>query len=93
MKRFLGSFVLLSVMHCTVQWALWQTQALRLAMALPIELSWRYMSFPLFWFVPTTMTQGSYWLVGPLNSALRGLASTSVLWFTAKRLSLRGRAS
>ena len=89
MRRFLCAAALIASIHYTAQGLLWRSQAL----ALPLSVSWRYVSFPLFWILPRTLTQGSFWLIGVCNSALRGLAGSVVLWIASKRRTLRVRSS
>ena len=93
MKRFLCAAALIASIHYTAQGLLWRSQAMRLALALPLGFSWRYVSFPLFWILPRTLTQGSFWLIGACNSTLRGLAGSAVLWLASKRRALRVRSS
>ena len=89
MKRFLCTAALIASIHYTAQGLLWRSHAV----ALPLSCSWRYVSFPLFWILPRTLTQGSFWLIGACNSTLRGLAGSVVLWVASKRRALRVRSS
>ena len=93
MRRFLWTSLLIASVHYTAQGLLWRSQAMRLALALPLSFSWRYVSFPLFWILPRTLPQGSFWLIGACNSTLRGLAGSVVLWVASKRRALRVRSS
>ena len=78
MKRFVGTFLTFATIHYALQATLWQWQSLRLALVGPWATSmeaagWRYVSFPVFWLLPRGATGASFWLIGGLNSTVRGL--------------------